>query len=183
MIAIADTCFLIDWSRFGLRDLLFQLFDVVAVPEQVLAEVRSEGTLLWIARQMGLEKLQLFTPTPRQLDEANRLVRCSYEIPGIRRIDLPEAICLVVGREHGFVVLTENRGALMIKEILPELSDVVIRRSLEVLRTCMIQGLIRVHGENEIRRVFERYERETLHVFPRGELEKAIEEVVEHVAE
>jgi len=45
MMSVADTCFLIDWSRFSLRDILFELFDVVAVPEQVLAEVRREETL------------------------------------------------------------------------------------------------------------------------------------------
>ena len=181
MIGVADTCFLIDWARFSLRDLLFKLFELVVVPEQVLAEVRSESTLLWIAREMGRERLQLFTPTPRQLEEASRLVRISYTIPGIRRLDMPEAVCLVMGREHGYVVLTENRGAIMVREAIPELSGVEVWRSLEVLRECLVRGLVEARGEEDIRDLFRRYERETLHVFPEEELESVIREVLGHV--
>mgnify|MGYP000079451622 CR=1 FL=1 len=181
MFAVADTCFLIDWARFGLRDLLFGLFEVVMVPEQVLAEVRSEDTLRWLAREMGREKLQLFTPTPRQLEEAQALVRRSYAIANIRKLDIPEALCLVIGREFGYVVLTENRGALMIREVVPELSGVVIWRSLEVLKESMKKGLVEVHGEGDVRALLDRYQRETLHIFPEEDLENAIREVLKYV--
>jgi len=40
--AIADTCFLIDWSYWSHRNVLFKLFRAVFVPEVVLREVKSE---------------------------------------------------------------------------------------------------------------------------------------------
>ena len=178
MMGVADTCFLIDWSRFGLRDVLFELFDVVAVPEQVLAEIRREETLSWLARELGREKLQLFTPTPRQLDKAAELVRRSYAMPSIRRLDMPEAVCLIIGKDFDFVVLTENRGALMMAEALPDLSGVRVWRALEVLKECMKRGVLRVSDEEEVISMFKRYEEETLHIFPREELQIAIEEVL-----
>ena len=178
MIGVADTCFLIDWARFSQRDLLFELFEFMLVPEQVLAEVRSESTLLWLSRQLGRRRLQLFTPLPRQLEEAYRIVRASYAIHGLRRLDLPEALCLVVGREHGYVVLTENRGALMVREVLPELSDVVIWRALEILRELLLRQHVSARSEEEVRAFFRRYEEETLHIFPRDELEAVVEEVL-----
>jgi len=178
MIGVADTCFLIDWARFSQRDLLFELFELVLVPEQVLAEVRSESTLLWLSRQLGRRRLRLFTPLPRQLEEAYRIVRASYAIHGLRRLDLPEALCLVVGREHGYMVLTENRGALMVREVLPELSDVVVWRALEVLRELLLRQHVSARSEEEVRALFRRYEEETLHIFPRDELEAVVEEVL-----
>jgi len=38
--AIADTSFLVDWARYGKRDPIFQVFDVVYVPESVLRELK-----------------------------------------------------------------------------------------------------------------------------------------------
>jgi hypothetical protein len=45
LFAIADTCFLIDWSYWRYRDVLFELFKTVFIPENVLREVKSENTL------------------------------------------------------------------------------------------------------------------------------------------
>ena len=142
-----------------------------------MAEVRREETLSWLARELGREKLQLFTPTPRQLDEAAELVRRSYAMPGLRRLDMPEAVCLIIGKNFDFVVLTENRGALMMVEALPDLSGVRVWRALEVLKECMKRGVLRVSDE-EVISIFKRYEEETLHIFPREELQIAIEEVL-----
>ncbi|MHC1628634.1 MAG: hypothetical protein ACXQTI_07380 [Candidatus Nezhaarchaeales archaeon] len=50
MIAIADTCFIIDWSTYRRRDEIFKIFDLVLIPEQVLSEVISENTIAWISR-------------------------------------------------------------------------------------------------------------------------------------
>ena len=108
-----------------------------------MAEVRREETLSWLARELGREKLQLLTPTPRQLDEAAELVRRSYAMPGLRRLDMPEAVCLIIGKNFNFVVLTENRGALMMAEALPDLSGVKVWRALEVLKECMKRDSIK----------------------------------------
>lgn len=109
MFAIADTCFLIDWARYRRRDILFKLFAAVFVPEQVLDEVRSENTIAWIAEGLARDRLALYTPIRDDIEEARRLVEASRAIPHIPSLDLPEALCLVVGMRRGYVVLTENR--------------------------------------------------------------------------
>jgi hypothetical protein len=42
--AVADTCFLIDWSRYRKMGSIFRLFKVIFVPENVLNEIESERT-------------------------------------------------------------------------------------------------------------------------------------------
>jgi len=88
---------------------------------------------------------------------------------------MPEAICLAVGKLRGYIVLTENRGALIAVNILEELSDVIVWRSLEVIRGAIKRRIIA--GEPEY--IFKLYEDETGHRFPRSELEGVIRELRE----
>jgi hypothetical protein len=46
-------------------------------------------------------------------------------------VDLPEAVCLAIGKMRGYMVLTENRGALMAADVLAELSKVLRCREAE----------------------------------------------------
>jgi len=66
--AIADTSFIIDWVRYSKNKLLFKLlfkvFDAVYVPESVLAEIRSEGSLLWISKGLEGGKLAILLSYP-----------------------------------------------------------------------------------------------------------------------
>ena len=174
LYAIADTCFLIDWSRWRRRDILFRLFRTVFVPERVLDEIRSENTLLWISELLSRGELALFTETHEILEEARRLIEMTHGMPGLRGVDLPEAVCLVVGRRRGYVVLTENRGALMCVDIFSELSSVVVWRALEVIREAIIRGIISTGNPLD---VFREYESETRHYFPRRDLEEVLNEL------
>jgi hypothetical protein len=88
--AIADTSFLIDWARYSRRDLLWRLFDVVHLPESVLAEIYSEGTLAWIVDGLASRRMALFTETDDVVDLARRIVSLSRALPA-RGVDLPEA--------------------------------------------------------------------------------------------
>ncbi len=168
--AIADTCFLIDWASWSKRDVLFSLFTTVFVPESVLREVKSSKTIEWIANWLSSGRLALFTETPDVLAEARELVERSRTIPGMRWVDLPEAVCLVAGRMRGYVVLTENRGALMAADMIPEYSGVRVWRSLELIAEAVRRGLISVES-------FKEYERETRHRFPREDLEAVLDEL------
>jgi hypothetical protein len=96
LFAIADTCFLIDWSAWRRRDLLFRLFRVVFVPELILREVQSERTILWLSEGLAAGSLALFTETPDVLELAARVVERSRLLP-MRGVDLPEAVCLAGG--------------------------------------------------------------------------------------
>jgi predicted nucleic acid-binding protein len=173
--AIADTCFLIDWAYWRYRDVLFKLFQTVFIPEAVLKEVKSENTLEWIASNLASGNLALYTETPDVIELAVRIVEKSRTTPGLRGVDMPEAICLAVGKLRGYVVLTENRGALIAVNILEELSDVIVWRSLEVIREAIKRRIIA--GEPEY--IFKLYEDETGHRFPRSELEGVIRELRE----
>jgi len=172
LFAIADTCFLIDWSAWRRRDLLFRLFRVVFVPELILREVQSERTILWLSEGLAAGSLALFTETPDVLELAARVVERSRLLP-MRGVDLPEAVCLAAGRLRGYTVLTENRGALAAAELLEELSGVRVWRSLELIT----EGFKRDLLSGSPAEVFAEYEIETGHRFPRRELEVVLREL------
>ncbi|MEM2543186.1 MAG: hypothetical protein QXR35_06965 [Candidatus Korarchaeum sp.] len=169
--AVADTCFLIDWSAWRRRDILFELFITVFVPESVLMEVRKESTLEWIADSLSRGSLTLLTETPDLVERARQLIERSKQVPGLRGVDLPESLCLVFGRRMGYVVLTENRGALMAADVLEELEGVEVWRALEVIIEGIRTGLLT--GSDP----FMEYERDTGHRFPKADLERVRDEL------
>jgi predicted nucleic acid-binding protein len=170
--AIADTCFLIDWASWRQRDLLFRLFKTVFVPELVIREIKSERTVEWVASSLSSGSLSLFTETPDIISFARDLVERSKLFP-VRGIDLPEAICLAAGRMRNYVVITENRGALMAADFIEELSGVKVWRSLELIA----EGLRRKLIKGDPRKVFAEYEMDTGHRFPRKDLEVMLHEL------
>ncbi|RLF07296.1 MAG: hypothetical protein DRJ60_02980 [Thermoprotei archaeon] len=89
MIAIADTCFIIDWSTYRRRDEIFKIFELVLIPEQVLSEVISENTIAWISHALAMGKFHLYTPTPDILNEADSIVRASYSNPQMKNSKSP----------------------------------------------------------------------------------------------
>ncbi len=171
--AIADTCFLIDWSLWSKRNLLFKVFRVVFVPETVLNEVKSERTLEWLTNKLMAGTLALFTETPDVVEEARRLVELTRSVPNLRGVDLPEAICLIVGKRRKYVVLTENRGALMYVDFFNEQKNIIVWRSLEVIKEILKRKLL----SDDPLTVFRSYEEETKHRFPESDLRRAIHEL------
>jgi len=175
--AIADTCFLIDWARFRRRDIIFKVFRTVFIPESVIREVVSENTISWISKWLAKRGLSLYTESADELEEARLLVVRTRRIPQIIPVDVPETLCLVVGRKYGYVVLTENRGAIMATEVIEELSNVKVWRSLELLVEAVKSGVLKVDCDNP-EKVFREYMEDTLHIFPRNDYSKAVAEVV-----
>ncbi len=174
--AIADTCFIIDWARFRWRDLIFKLFTTVFVSEDVLREIRSEHTIAWVAGSLSKDELSLYTPSSQEVSEARQLIEESRLRPQLPAIDMPEALCLVTGRRHGYVVLTENRGALLAPNYIPEYREVTVWRALEVIKNLMFKELIPVDCR-DLGKPFEGYSQDTLHLFPSKSLNKALKEV------
>jgi len=172
VFAIADTCFLIDWASWRRRNLLFKLFKTVFVPESVLREVRSERTIEWIATSLSSGSLSLFTETPDVIAFARSLVERSKLLP-IRGIDLPEAICLAAGKMRNYIVITENRGALMAAEILEELSGIKVWKSLKLIAEGLRKSLVK----DDFKEVFAEYEMDTGHRFPKKDLEEVLHEL------
>jgi hypothetical protein len=78
-----------------------------------------------------------------------------------------------VGKLRGYVVLTENRGAIMAVDFL----DGAVRGGhLESLRGCE-EAIRRDFITGDPRQVFKLYEEETKHRFSRAELEAVINEL------
>ncbi len=179
-IAIADTCFLIDWARYRRRDILFELFSTVFVPEQVLGEIVSEETVKWVADSLAERKLSLYVAPSIIVNEALKLVDAMASLTWTRRVELPEAVCLSVGRKHGYTVLTENRGALQAVEVLPEYLNVKVMRAIDVLAEAVSTSKIAVSSIEEAETILVEYEKDTKHRFPRKDVERILEEVVPH---
>ena len=161
--AIADTSFLVDWARYSGRGILFEVFDVVHVPESVLREVRLPPAVDWVAEGLASDRMVLFTETAEVEAEARRIMAMGRGRP-LKRIDLPEAICLAAGLRYGYVVLTENGGAYFAPRVLG--IGVAVWRAFEVIVEAWRRGLV---GDlvGELRR----YEEETLHLFRRRDWE------------
>ncbi|MGC9107933.1 MAG: hypothetical protein ACP5IE_07070 [Infirmifilum sp.] len=75
--AVADTCFLIDWSRYRKMGSIFRLFKVIFVPENVLNEIESERTTSWISEGLRRDCLALYAPLD-ETGEVRELVEKSY---------------------------------------------------------------------------------------------------------
>ena len=176
--AVADTCFVIDWSYYRRRDVLFEVFSRVLVPENVLREVEDEKTIVWLSKKLASGDMVLFTPLSEDLRKAERLALLVASKPHLRNIELPEAVCLVVGKRMEAVVLTENRGAWLAASTLDELLGVEVWRALEVLAEALKKGLIKASSREDVVAVFNEYSRDTRHVFPTRDLEETVREVV-----
>ncbi|HDI02311.1 MAG TPA: hypothetical protein ENF93_01555 [Ignisphaera sp.] len=125
---------------------------------------------------MRSDRLALYTPSRDEIEEARELIEESRLNPRIPSIDLPEALCLIIGRRRGYIVLTENRAALLIPKLIARYRNVVVWRALEILLNAIKEGLIEVNCENPYS-VFDEYSRDTLHIFPSRALERAVSEV------
>ncbi|MEZ0249081.1 MAG: DNA-binding protein [Thermoproteus sp.] len=161
--AIADTSFLVDWARYSKRDLLFGVFEVVHIPESVLKEIKLPPAIDWVAQSLAAGRMALFTETQDVENEARRLMALSRDRP-LKRIDLPEAICLAAGVKYGYTVLTENGGAYFAPRVLG--LGVTVWRAFEVLVEAWRSGLV-----GDLAGELRRYEEETLHLFRRRDWE------------
>jgi hypothetical protein len=154
---------LVDWARYSNRDLLFELFDVVHVPESVLREIKLPPAVDWVAEGLASDKMALFTETPDLEEEARRIMAMSRSRP-LKRVDFPEAVCLAAGLRFGYVVLTENGGAYFAPRVLG--IAVEVWRAFEAIVEAWRAGHI-----SDVVEELRRYERETLHLFRRRDWE------------
>ena len=179
-IAIADTCFIIDWARYRNREIIFRVFDIVFIPEAVLREIKSGTTITWVARGLASGKLSLYTESEDEVEEARSLIIRSRRISHMIPVDLPEALCIVIGRRKGYTVLTENKGAIMATDIFDEYRGVIVWKALEILLTAQLEGVLSA-GCNDSSKVFKEYEEDTLHIFPRRDLIEAVNRIEQEI--
>jgi len=177
-LAISDTCFIIDWSYYRKREVLIELFQTILLPEQVLEEVEDEKVISWISKNLASGKMLLFTPSPLDLRRAEELMLEVATRPHMKRIEMPEALCLVIGSRLNAIILTENRGALLVPKVMKKWRRVKVWRALETIKEAIKRGYIKVFSEEDVRKTFREYEEDTGHIFPRRDLIRAINEVL-----
>jgi hypothetical protein len=163
--AIADSSFLIDWSRYSRRDVLTRLFDAVHVPESALREVHLPPAIDWVSEKLAEGSFVLFTETPEIEAKARELMAASRSRP-LKAIDYPEAAFLAAALRFGYTVLSENGGAYFAPRVLG--LDVVVWRAFEVIVEAWGRGLL-----SELVEELRRYEREAVHLFRRRDWERA----------
>jgi len=130
--AIADTSFIIDWVRYYKRDLIFNYYNLLFIPESVLNEIRTELTLIWISDWVAKGRIKILEETIDVRNRAIRLVEASRVLP-IRTLDYPEAVCMILAKDHGFHVLTENGGVYIAKEFFEEYKTITALRAIDLL--------------------------------------------------
>ena len=161
--AIADSSFLIDWSRYSRREVLTRLFNVVHVPESVLREIQLPPAIDWVAEKLAEGSFTLFTETPDIEAKARELMALSRSKP-LKAIDYPEAVCLAAGLRFGYVVLSENGGAYFAPRVLG--LGITVWRAFETIVEAWRRGLLQ-DLVDELRR----YEQEAVHLFRRRDWE------------
>lgn len=139
--SIADTSFIIDWSKYDKNGLLFEYYNIVYITESVLNEIKTELPLLWISSYLIEGKIKILEETAEIRHKALRIVEMTRTLP-VRSCDYPESVCLVHGKELGIHVLTENGGVFVAKDILDEFKDVQVLRGIDILYNLTLLGKI-----------------------------------------
>jgi hypothetical protein len=104
----------------------------------VLNEVQSERTLTWVADRLASGHMSLLPLLPEYRDRALRLVELSRRGPA-RGLDFPEAYCIAVAEDRGYVALSEN-GAAYAAQFL--YTTARVWRAYEVLWELRRRGLV-----------------------------------------
>ena len=177
MLGVADSCFLIDWARFGRRELLANLFEAIFVHEEVLAQLRSPSAVDFASRLLARGVLRLY---PWSLAEEELYLRLRDEValdPRIPSLERPDLLCLVIAYETGAVLLTENLGILRVIQFHPTFSRVTAWTALEVLEQLVYRELAEVRSVGDFLNLVAEYCEDAKHVFSRKRLEEAVERV------
>ncbi|MEM1569057.1 MAG: hypothetical protein QXI84_11300 [Thermofilaceae archaeon] len=159
--AVADTSFLIDWARYSKRVLIFELFNLIWIPEPVLNEVKSASTLEWVAQSIASGKMAYLPEFPEYREAALRLMAVSRRFP-IRGLDYPEAYCIALAESKGYIVLSENGGAYAAQYLFVKAK---VWRAFDVLYELVKRG--KLSREDVLK-----YQDETYHRFSRRDLQR-----------
>jgi len=173
-VCVLDACFVIDWARWGRRDLHWRVFDLGFIPELVLREVSTPQPLR-VMREWMTAGLATVYPSSRDLEgEALDLILRARRDPRVPRIDPPEALCAVLARRLKAVVLTENRGLLRAYELAKEeFAPAIVWNSLRLLAHLRAANLAVASSFVEL---VAEYEGEVKRVFSRREVTRVAEE-------
>jgi len=170
MICVIDACFVIDWSLYGRRDILKDIFSSFYITADVFDELKSERAYNMIIEWRRENICVIVGLTERELNDVRALMRRVDENPEMPAIDFPEATAIIYAKKYGIQhVLTENKGAKAVPTSLNDFSEIKIWSALDVLKEAGSKGILR-----DFEKALEEYSTETKHIFKEAKKEKKI---------
>ena len=181
-LGVLDTCFIINWARFRLREDIKRIFRRVVLVEPVLGEVKDTAAITLIGEWLAANYATIYPLTSDLEAHARRLVEISITLGFAPIIDFPEAYALVVSLELGGVLVTDTKAPKRLSELVSR----GVRRLVEVLRDFpydlgssrimdAVDVLLRIYGKERLLEVADMYTRDTGIVFSRRRLRDALE--------
>ena len=164
-LAVADTCFLINWLSFRRWEGIFRLFYRILLPSIMLPELRSRRVRGKIEELVYRGSLVILPRADYVDREALRIFNLVNSTPGLPRIDEPEAYGLAYAALHGLPLLTDNASPKVAARSLSSLRGVVVYDSLDLL-TLLYRG-------SELRAAVEEFMSDTSIIFSRERLREA----------
>jgi|GEM_PF-2337263 predicted nucleic acid-binding protein len=159
-IGVIDTSFLIDWAKYSKRYLLSKVYDKIIMLSKILDEIKSEDTLIYIVSEME-RQFFIYVDVTSQIE--NRAMEIINQSLKIKRVDLPEALCIAYAEKFGYDVLTENMGAIRFPSFVKRVKAIDVL--VEMYSGCLI---------NDLKEELENYMRETKHRYSDEEIWRVI---------
>jgi hypothetical protein len=164
-LAVADTCFLINWLSFRRWEGIFKLFYRILLPSIMVPELRSQNVRSRIEELAYRGRLVILPRTDYVDREALRIFNLVNSTPGLPRIDEPEAYGLAYAALHGIPFLTDNASPKVAVGSLSSLRGVHVYDSLDLL--------VLLYRGSELREAVREFMSDTSIVFSRERLKEA----------
>jgi hypothetical protein len=164
-LAVADTCFLINWLSFRRWEDLFRLFYRILLPSIMVPELRSQNVRSRIEELAYRGRLAILPRIDYVDREALRIFNLVNSTPGLPRIDEPEAYGLAYAALHGIPFLTDNASPKVAAGSLSSLMGVRVYDSLDLL--------VLLYRGSELREAVREFMSDTSIVFSRERLKEA----------
>ena len=167
MIAVIDTCFIIDWARYRRKNILTKLFKLILIHEEVLAQIRSPITINFISNLLSQGVVKLYPWSSREEEAFNRLREEIVLDPRIPALERPDILCLIMAYMSNSILLSENKGILRVIAFHPKYSAIKVWTALEVLENAVYRGLLKINDIKNFLQLVKEYEEDTKHFFNR----------------
>jgi len=177
MIGVLDACFIIDWSKYSNKSLIQELFDIIYIHEETLAQLKSEDSIQLISNLLSKDKLRIYPWS--DLDE-EKYAKLRDEISGDPRIpslERPDLLCLIISHDINGILLSENTGIHRIVNFHPEYRKVEVWTAAEVIENLIYKGLIKISSPEDFLTFIKEYEDETRHKFKSERIIKCLERI------
>jgi len=174
MIAIIDSCFIIDWSKYRKKHLIKNLFDLIYIHEENLSQLKSFEAINFTSDLFNSNILRLYPWSMRDEDEYIRLrneLTLNSRIPSLER---PDLLCLIIAKNTNGILLSENTGIHRVTQYHPRYMSVKVWTAIETIENMIYHGILEITNINEFKEYVNEYENDTGHIFKSKRINEAI---------